>query len=108
MWSVVARGEADAMLAAWLRGYQKEQYEEYGDQVVDLGPNLEGAKIGLVVPEYMGVDSIAELDSEADRTITGIDPGAGVVTAAENAVEEYDNLVGCEVDMSSGGGMVWE
>src|SRR5690625_6282220 len=54
----------------------------------------------------MGVDSIAELDSEADRTITGIDPGAGVVTAAENAVEEYDNLEGWEVDMSSGGAMV--
>jgi len=106
MWSSVATGEADAMLAAWLPGDQKEQYEEYGDQLVDLGANLEGAKIGLVVPEYMDVDSIEELDSEADSTITGIDPGAGVVTAAEEAIEEYDNLENWEIDMSSGGAMV--
>lgn len=106
MWSSVATGEADAMLAAWLPGDQKAQYEEYGDRVVDLGPNLEGAKIGLVVPKYMDVNSIEDLDSQADSTITGIDPGAGVVTAAEKAIVEYANLESWEIDMSSGGAMV--
>src|SRR5690625_2665456 len=83
MWSSVATGEADAMLAAWLPGDQTEQYEEYGDQLVDLGATLQGAKIEQVIPAYTAVDSIEESDAEADSTITEIDPGAAIITAAE-------------------------
>jgi glycine betaine/proline transport system substrate-binding protein len=108
MWEAVANGEADGMVAAWLPATHKGQYEEYGDQVVELGTNLEGAKIGLVVPEYMDVNSIAELDQEADKTITGIEPGAGVVASAEQALEDYDNLEGWEVQTSSSGAMATE
>lgn len=106
MWESIVSGEADAMLAAWLPGDMKAQYEKYGDQVVDLGPNLENAKIGLVVPNYMDVDSIEDLDNEANKIITGIDPGAGVVTAAEDAIEAYENLSDWEVQVSSDGAMV--
>lgn len=105
MWESVASGEADAMVAAWLPGTHGAQFEEYGDQMVDLGPNLEGAAIGLVVPSYMDVDSIADLTDEADMTITGIEPGAGVVAATQQAVEDYDNLEGWEVQTSSSGAM---
>ncbi|WP_407126171.1 glycine betaine ABC transporter substrate-binding protein [Desemzia sp. FAM 23989] len=105
MWESVASGEADAMVAAWLPGTHGAQFEEYGDQMVDLGPNLEGAAIGLVVPSYMDVDSIADLTDEADMTITGIEPGAGVVAAAQQAVEDYDNLEGWTVQTSSSGAM---
>lgn len=61
MWSAVAGGEADGMVAAWLPGTHATQFEEYGEDVVDLGPNLEGAKIGFVVPSYMDIDSIEDL-----------------------------------------------
>ncbi len=108
MWEAVANGEADGMVAAWLPATHKGQFEEYGDQVVELGTNLEGAKIGLVVPEYMDVNSIADLDQEADKTITGIEPGAGVVASAEQALEDYDNLEGWEVQTSSSGAMATE
>ncbi len=106
MWESVVSGEADGMVAAWLPGDMEAQYEEYGDDVVDLGPNLEKAKIGLVVPSYMDVDSIEDLDDQVDKVITGIDPGAGVVTAAEDAIEDYDNLNDWEVQVSSDGAMV--
>lgn len=105
MWESVATGETDGMVAAWLPGTHGDLYEQYKDNIVDLGPNLEGAKIGLVVPEYMDVISIEDLDGEADKKITGIEPGAGVVKASENAVEEYDNLDGWEVVTSSSGAM---
>lgn len=108
MWEAVANGEADGMVAAWLPGTHEAQFENYGDQMVDLGPNLEGAKIGLVVPSYMDVDSIEDLSDEANKTITGIEPGAGVVSASERAVEEYDNLDGWEVQTSSSGAMTTE
>ena len=107
MWEAVATGEADGMVAAWLPGTHEAQFAEYGDQMIDLGPNLEGAKIGMVVPEYMDVNSIEDLTDEAGQTVTGIEPGAGVVAASERAVEEYDNLVenGWEVETSSSGAM---
>ena len=61
MWEAVASSEADAMVAAWLPDTHGDLFEEYGDKMEDLGPNLEGAKIGLVVPEYMDIDSIEDL-----------------------------------------------
>lgn len=62
MWAAVASGDADAIVAAWLPGTHADYMEDYADQVVDLGPNLENAKIGLVVPAYMeDVNSIEDL-----------------------------------------------
>jgi glycine betaine/proline transport system substrate-binding protein len=61
MWQAVASGSHDAMVAAWLPGTHGPQLEEFGDQVIDLGPNLEGAKVGLVVPSYVDIDSIADI-----------------------------------------------
>lgn len=59
----VANGDADATLAAWLPATHKDFYEEHEENFTDLGPNLHGAIIGLVVPEYMDVDSIEDLQS---------------------------------------------
>src|SRR5699024_2268989 len=42
---------------------------------------------------------------EMDYTITAIEPGAGVVQAAEDTVEEYENMEGWEVATSSSGAM---
>lgn len=61
MWQAVAEGQADAMVAAWLPGTHATQFETYGEELVNLGVNLEGAKIGLVVPAYMDIDSIEDL-----------------------------------------------
>lgn len=105
MWEAVSNGEADAMVAAWLPHTHAAQYDKYKDDLLELGPNLEGAKIGFVVPSYMKVDSIEDLTDEAGKTITGIEPGAGVVAASENALEEYDNLKDWSVQTSSSGAM---
>ncbi|CQR47042.1 Glycine betaine/carnitine transport binding protein GbuC precursor [Paraliobacillus sp. PM-2] len=107
MWQSVATGDADGMVAAWLPGTHGKLYEEYKDQLVDLGANLEGAKIGLVVPQYMDVTTIGDLKDvagELDSTITGIEPGAGVVQAAEQSVEDY-GLDSFSVETSSSGAM---
>ena len=109
MWSSVATNEADAMVGAWLPNTHAPQYEQYGDQMEDLGPNLEGAITGLTVPTYMeDVNSIEDLSDQANQTITGIEPGAGVVAAAENAVDTYSNLSDWTVQTSSSGAMTTE
>lgn len=64
MFSGLASGEADAMVAAWLPATHAKYYEDYQNDFEDLGPNLEGAKIGLVVPTYVTIDSIAEIRKE--------------------------------------------
>ena len=62
MWQSVASGDIDFMITAWLPGTHATYIEEYGDDVVDLGPLYDGAAIGLVVPEYVTIDSIEELN----------------------------------------------
>ncbi|MBU5484068.1 glycine/betaine ABC transporter [Clostridium sp. MSJ-11] len=61
MWAAIASGDADAIVAAWLPGTHEKYMADYKDQVEDLGPNLEGAKIGLAVPSYVEIDSIEDL-----------------------------------------------
>ncbi|GAB2671327.1 glycine/betaine ABC transporter [Paenibacillus thermoaerophilus] len=62
MWAGVAGGDADAIVAAWLPTTHQDYYNKYKDQVEDLGPNLKGTKIGLVVPAYMDIQSIEDLN----------------------------------------------
>ena len=47
--------------------------------------------------------------SEAvDYTITGIEPGAGITVTTERAIEEYENLAGWTLDISSTAAMMAE
>lgn len=125
MWQAVAKGKVDAMVAAWLPGTHGHYYQEYKDQLVNLGPNLKGTKIGLVVPDitvgrqtaatgmrnepYIKVDSIPELKDYAEKfnnKIIGIDPEAGVMQKTREAMDVYGldsyRLVsGSEVSMTA-------
>lgn len=105
MWESVSKGETDAMVAAWLPGTHGEQYKQYKSKVDDLGENLKGAQLGIVVPAYMDVDSIEDLTDQASKKITGIEPGAGVVSAAEKTQKAYSNLADWTVETSSSGAM---
>lgn len=105
MWEAVSKGEADGMVAAWLPNTHAPQYEKYKNDLDELGENLTGAKIGLVVPSYMDVNSIEDLKKQADHTITGIEPGAGITAATEKALDEYDNLTDWNLLTSSSGAM---
>ena len=124
MWQAVAKGEVDAMVAAWLPQTHCHFYENCEQQVVNLGPNLEGAKTGLVVPNvtlgrqtagtglrnkpYITVDSIAELPQYAEKfhhMIVGIDPEAGIMKSTEKAIqvyglEDYELIKGSEQSMT--------
>lgn len=93
MFQALSTGDADAIVAAWLPTTHAEYMERIGDQVEDLGPNLDGTKLGLVVPSYTDVDSIADLNDNADlfnSEIIGIDPGAGLMGLTEEVVDTYD------------------
>lgn len=93
MWAGISEGDFDGIVAAWLPGTHGEYFEQVKDKVEDLGPNLEGAKIGLAVPSYMDIDSIEDLNDiagDVNGEIIGIEPGAGIMMATERAIEDYD------------------
>ncbi|MFW5901660.1 MAG: glycine betaine ABC transporter substrate-binding protein [Thermodesulfobacteriota bacterium] len=108
MWAAVAEGRADAMASAWLPETHIRYHKQYADQVKDLGANLEGTKIGLVIPDvtlgrltagtgirnqpYIDIDSIAELKAHADKfnhRIIGIEPEAGIMHKTREAMDAY-------------------
>ncbi len=107
-WAAVAAGEADVLLSAWLPDTHAPYLERHGDALVDLGPNLEGTRTGLAVPDVAAsrqtgpggargasaadIDGIADLAGRAERyggVIVGIDAEAGVMRQAREALDAY-------------------
>jgi glycine betaine/proline transport system substrate-binding protein len=104
MWQGIAAGDVDAMTTAWLPVTHGHYLEKVKDDVDNLGENCAGAGIGLVVPKYVTIDSIAELNDHVDKfqgEIIGIDPGAGIMSKTEEALEAY-NLDDFELVEGSG------
>lgn len=62
LWAGLASGDADASVAAWLPATHADYYKEFAGKFEDLGPNMEGTRIGLVVPSYMDINSIEDLN----------------------------------------------
>jgi len=106
LYESIATSESDLMTSGWLPVTHGPLYEEHEDSIVDLGPNLTGAVTSLTVPAYMDVDSVAELDDEANQTITGVEPGAGITSLTEELMNSYDNLSDWELETSSTGAML--
>jgi glycine betaine/proline transport system substrate-binding protein len=112
MWTGVADGSADAMVAAWMPTTHESYYKRYEGKFEDLGPNLDGTKIGLVVPAYMNITSIEDLKKpevvkELDGKIIGIEPGAGIMMTTEKALKDYQ-LNGITLVESSSAAMATE
>ncbi|MFC7685998.1 glycine betaine ABC transporter substrate-binding protein [Ureibacillus sp. GCM10028918] len=61
MFEAIASGEGDATVAPWLPTTHNSFYEKHADDLVDLGENLKGTQNGFVVPAYMEIDSIEDL-----------------------------------------------
>jgi glycine betaine/proline transport system substrate-binding protein len=92
LFTSLASGNTDAFLDSWLPVTHQSYWEEYGDKLEDLGVNFENARIGLVVPAYVDIDSIEDLNgakNDFDGKIIGIDSGAGIMKTTDKAIEEY-------------------
>jgi len=108
MWQSTATGDSDAFVAAWLPTTHAHYLKAVKDKVELLGPNLEGTRIGLVVPAYVNMSSIEDLPTNAEKfnsRIIGIDPGAGLMSKTEKAIDEY-GLSGIELVEGSDATMV--
>ncbi|CFW98930.1 ABC-type glycine betaine transport system, substrate-binding domain [Syntrophomonas zehnderi OL-4] len=92
LFEALANGDADAMTTAWLPITHESYMKKVDGKVENLGPNCEGAKLAIVVPEYVTINSIDEMNDYKDKfkgQIVGIDPGAGVMKLTEKAIKDY-------------------
>ncbi|MGY2129593.1 glycine betaine ABC transporter substrate-binding protein [Blastococcus sp. SYSU DS0617] len=93
LYSGLAEGDVDVYPSAWSEVTHADYMAEYGEDIEDLGAWYEGAVLTLAVPEYVDIESIADLAGNADRfggRIVGIEPGAGLTrTTREEVMPTY-------------------
>ncbi|KLU62710.1 glycine betaine-binding protein OpuAC precursor [Peptococcaceae bacterium CEB3] len=89
----LSKGDLDVFLDAWLPVTHKAYWDKYKQDLQDYGIWYQSpARIGLVVPNYVTINSIDQMNSERpkfDGQIIGIDPGAGIMKAAAKAIQDY-------------------
>lgn len=96
LYQATSQGDIDILIHAWLPATQASYWDKYGDSLNKAQVVSSGAKIGLVVPDYVydsGITTVEDLKGNAskfDGRITGIEPGAGIMITTEKALEEYN------------------
>ncbi len=110
LFQALANGDVDFTTTGWLPHTHEHYWEQYGDKIDYVHKNIPGAaRIGLVVPTYVTIDSIEEMNGVSDQfggRIVGIEPGAGIMTRTEQAIDEYG--LNYELVASSSAGMAAE
>lgn len=93
IYAAIANGDADAYMDAWLPYTHEDYWERFGDKIEEAGVIFDNGITGLVVPTYVDIDSIEELNEHKDKfeggKIYGIAAGAGIHTNTGVAIEEY-------------------
>ncbi|QYY36754.1 glycine betaine ABC transporter substrate-binding protein [Ruficoccus sp. ZRK36] len=93
IYTSLANGGEDIMIDAWLPNTHKSYWDKYGENLEDFGPVYGYGVTGLVVPAYMDVNSIEDLNGiadELDGKIVGIGTGAGIYANTNKAIDTYD------------------
>ena len=87
------KGNIDVFMDSWLPVMHKSYWDKYKDNLDDYGIWYKGeAKIGLVVPNYVDIKTVAELKAKKDQfsgKIIGIDPGANMMKTTDELVQSY-------------------
>jgi glycine betaine/proline transport system substrate-binding protein len=84
--------KGDVFLDAWLPNTHKDYWTSYGKNLVKLGEAFSDGTTGLVVPSYVTINSIEELNANKDKfegQIIGIGAGAGVHANTLKAIDAY-------------------
>lgn len=92
LYAALSKGDADLYLDAWLPHTHKDYWERFGDKLEVVGVAFDDASTGLVVPDYVEINSIDELNDNVEMfngKIYGIGAGAGIHSNTIRAIEEY-------------------
>ncbi len=82
-----AGSNVDAFFDTWLPKTHASYWKKIHNKVEDIGVWYDQATLNIAVPKYMkDVNSLSDLKGQADavnKTITGIDPGAGLTSVTK-------------------------
>lgn len=93
IYASLSKGDGDAFLESWLPQTHAKYWEKYGDKLQKMGTSFNNASTGLVVPSYVSINSIEELNAHAgkfDDKIIGIGSGAGIHKDTKSAIKAYN------------------
>ena len=88
----LAKGDVD-VLASQINYVTSDYWAKNKNRLEKISVVSHGLQQRFVVPSYMPIDSIEQLNSVADQVdhkIVGIEPGSGLMREAEDAVKAYD------------------
>jgi glycine betaine/proline transport system substrate-binding protein len=92
----VAAGDVDLFVAAWLPYAHKGYWDEYKDDLVQIGVLFEDARLYWAVPDYVSanVRSVADLKrpevaARMVKTIRGTLPDSGLMIGSRKIFEHY-------------------
>lgn len=83
--------DTDLFMGVWLPYTHAKKVAKFPG-LIHIGTNYESGRIGLVVPDYLPVTSIDELNQHQEQfnhRIIGIEKGAGLTSAADKAIINY-------------------
>ena len=84
--------KGDVFLDAWLPNTHKDYWADYGDKLVKLGKSFSEGTTGLVVPAYVTINSIEEMNANKNKfngEIIGVGAGAGIHANTLKAIDAY-------------------
>jgi glycine betaine/proline transport system substrate-binding protein len=93
IYASLAKGDADIMMDAWLPNTHRNYWEKFGDNLEKIGESFSSGTTGLVVPNYVKLNSIEDLKANVDMfdgEIIGIGSGAGIHGNTEKTIEAYE------------------
>lgn len=88
----LSRGDADVYMDAWLPHTHRDYWNRFGHRMDTLGVIFDDGITGLVVPDYVDIHSVEELNEHKEKfggKIYGIAAGAGIHANTERAIVEY-------------------
>lgn len=93
IYAALSRGDADVYMDAWLPYTHKDYWDRFSHRLSVLGVVFDDGVTGLVVPDYVPINSIEELNENRDAfggQIYGIAAGAGIHANTERAITAYE------------------
>lgn len=91
-YAALAKGDVQ-ILTSQIDYVAQDYWNKNKNRLEKISPVSHGLYQGFAVPSYVTINSIEELNANADKfnnKIIGIEPGSGLMSDAANAVKAYD------------------
>ena len=90
-YATLAKGDVD-LLMSQINFVAFDYWTRYNNKLEKLSASSHGLNQGVVVPSYVTINSMEEMNAQKDKfkgKIIGIEPGAGLMRQTKDVIEKY-------------------